>query len=122
MFPDYYGSPFIFKESSLASSMEYYYSVSGLLLNLAIWSLAIFAISWLVTRMLVMWGNPTIGKVIYKGVIIILILFSSLIIAIHSILIGRGFQKGLNYWYMEMDKEAKSYGLKCEGKLSIFHK
>ena len=29
MFPTYYGSPFVFKDKSLGSSMEYYYSISG---------------------------------------------------------------------------------------------
>ena len=31
MFPIYYGCPFVFMKKSLGSSMEYYYSISGLL-------------------------------------------------------------------------------------------
>ena len=37
-FSIYYGSPFLFKKSSLGSSMEYFYSISGLLLNVLVWS------------------------------------------------------------------------------------
>ena len=37
LLPTYYASPFIFKQNSLASSMEYFYSISGLALNSIIW-------------------------------------------------------------------------------------
>ncbi len=39
----YYGSPFIYKLES-GSSLEYFYSISGLLLNLGLWSSIIYLI------------------------------------------------------------------------------
>src|SRR5690554_1694177 len=44
MTPEYFGSPFIFKQKSLGSSLTYFYSVSGLLLNIAIWCVPILLI------------------------------------------------------------------------------
>ena len=39
MFPTYYGSPFAFKQKSLGSSMEYFYSIAGLILNVFVFFL-----------------------------------------------------------------------------------
>jgi hypothetical protein len=116
MFPIYYGSPFVFKEKSLGSSMEYFYSVSGLLLNVAVWSVIIALLRLVVLKILDLKSkNRTIIK-IYKGIVVTLVVFSTLNIGISYIGIGQGFKKGLNYWYMELDKEAKDWGMKCEGE------
>jgi len=109
MFPEYYGSPFVFKQESLASSMEYYYSISGLILNIGIWSILIYFINIITLKLIKKTGENRIPKMIYKGVIILLIGFSTLNIVIDSGMTGLGFQKGLNYWYMDLDKEAKDF-------------
>lgn len=116
MFPIYYGSPFVFKEKSLGSSMEYFYSVSGLLLNVAVWSVIIALLRFVVLKILDLKSkNRTIIK-IYKGIVVTLVVFSTLNIGISYIGIGQGFKKGLNYWNMDLDKEAKDWGMKCEGE------
>ena len=53
---------------------------------------------------------------IYQGVVGALILFTTMNIAMDSVMMGRGFKKGLNYWYMDLDKEAKDWGMECEGE------
>ena len=56
---------------------------------------------------------------IRNWIIVVLICYSSLNIYIESIMVGSGFEKGLNYWYINMDEEAENWGLKCEGELMI---
>jgi hypothetical protein len=115
MFPTYYGSPFVFKEKSLGSSMEYFYSISGILLNVAIWSVIIALLRLAILKTLDLKSKSRILTQIYKGTVIVLVVFSALNIGISYIGIGQGFKKGLNYWYMNLDKEAKDWGMECEG-------
>jgi hypothetical protein len=41
---------------------------------------------------------------------------------IDYVTLGPGFKEVLNYWYMDFDKEAKDWGMDCEGKLGISQK
>ncbi len=116
IFPTYYGSPFIFKEKSLGSSMEYYYSISGMVLNILIWSLILFFINYVIQKFI---SNKTV-KILYSIFIGILILFSSLIIAGESQMIGRGFNKYANYWYWNVDKDAKNWEVTRNSEIIFF--
>jgi len=120
MFPIYYGCPFVFKEKSLGSSMEYYYSISGLLMNVAIWSILLFFIRFFILQLIEKFFKKRVVIIIYKSVIGMMILFTTLNILIDSSMIGHGFKKGFNYWYMNVDNEAKAWGMKCDGELVIF--
>lgn len=122
MFPIYYGSPFVFKEKSLGSSMQYFYSIWGLVLNVAFWSILVLLSRWVINRVIEKTGNKKIIKIIYKGVAGLMIVFTTLNIAIDWVMLGGGFEKGFNYWYMDLDKEAKDWGMKCKGELIVFTK
>jgi len=122
MFATYYGCPFVFKEKSLGSSMEYFYSISGLLLNVATWSVLLIFVRYAILKLIVKIGDNKMIKIIYKGIIVILIVFTTLNILVDSFMIGHGFKKGSNYWYMDLNKEAKDWGIKCKGELIIFKK
>ncbi|ARN71174.1 hypothetical protein BST91_05675 [Nonlabens tegetincola] len=116
VFPTYFGSPFIFKKTSLGSSMEFFYSVSGLIVNIIIWSILITWINRLALRLIQKSRLKFIFYSIYKTVVVLLLLFSILNIIIDSSLMGNGFQKGLNYWYIDLDKEAEDWEMNCDGK------
>lgn len=122
MFPIYYGSPFVFKQKSLGSSMEYFYSISGLLLNVAVWSLLIYFIKLLTLKLIKKTVNNKILMTVYKGVTVLLIMFSTINILIDSMTAGKGFKEGLNYWYMDFDKEVKDWEMECSGTLTILKK
>ena len=122
MFPIYYGCPFVFMVKSLGSSMEYYYSITGLLLNVVSWSILLIFFRFAILKIIVKSGDNKMIQTIYSGVIVILIVFTTLNILADSITIGHGFKKGLNYWYMDLNKEAKDWGMKCNGDLIIFKK
>jgi hypothetical protein len=122
MFPTYYGSPFVFKQESLGSSMEYFYSISGLAINILAWSFVLFCIDKAIQTLIVKISNPGLIRISYRIVIGLLIAFTTLNIAIDSVMIGRGFGKELNYWYWNMDKEAKAWGMTCNGEIITFKK
>ncbi len=116
MFPKYYGSPFIFKQKSLASSMEYYYSIFGVISNMLIWSMMLIILRLGVLKLIKFYNDSKIVKTLYKIIVGFLIVFSSLNISMNYVMLARGFDKNLNYWYMDLDKKADSYGMDCEGK------
>lgn len=116
MFPTHYGSPFIFKEKSLASSMEYFYSISGIVLNILIWSLILFLIDFIIQKFI---KNKT-TKILYSFFIGVLILLSSLIIFGESQMIGKGFSKNTNYWYWNVDKDAQNWGVTRTSEIIFF--
>jgi hypothetical protein len=122
VFPTYYGSPFIFKQKSLASSMEFFYSISGLVLNTLVWSIFFFLIDKFIKNIIEKISNPKLINIIYKIIIGLMIVFATLNIAIDSIMIGQGFEKGLNYWYWNVDEEAKAWGMICKRKNILFEK
>ncbi len=122
MFPTFFGSPFVFKKESLGSSMEFYYSISGLILNVLTWSLVLFVIDMTVKPLIQGFRKKKLVSISYKVIIGAMIAFTTLNIAVDSVMIGRGFEEGLNYWYLNMDKDAKDWGMNCKGKLIIFKK
>ena len=119
MFPIYYGSPFVFKQKSLGSSMEYYYSISGVLLNVVIWSSVILIIRYGINKLIKRTSNNKIVIITYKISLGLLIMFSLLNISITYLGMGRGFNKNLNYWYWNFNNEAKDWGMTCEGEWKV---
>ena len=121
-FPTYYGSPFVFKQTSMASSMEYFYSISGLLLNVLAWGLFLFIMNKAIQFAICKLNNIKWFSLLYKIVIGFMIAFTTLIVAFECTMIGRGFGKDLNYWYWDMDKEAQAWGMTCTGEIILFRK
>ena len=122
MFPKYYGSPFVFKQKSIAFSMEYYYSISGLIGNILVWSTLLFLINMAIKTIIEKLNKPKWMIVSYRIIIGLMIAFTTLNIAMDSLTIGKGFTSGLNYWYWNMDKEAKEWGMSCKGEVKTFRK
>ena len=57
-----------------------------------------------------------ITKIIYHIFVGLLLAFTFLNLFTTYIGIGRGFDKELNYWYWNLDKEASDWGMVCEGE------
>lgn len=120
MFPKFYGSPFIFVETSIASSMEYYYGVLGIILNTLVWSLLLLIINRLILKHTDKIKDFKIVKWFRFLIISFLLLFSTLNILISYELAGSGFDKNLNYWNLNMEEDAKKWKMNCEGEFKIF--
>lgn len=97
--------------------MTYFYSVSGLLLNVIVWSIPVIAIRLLILYFIRKAKNQKLGANIYKAIVILMLVFSTLNIALNYMMMGNGFYEGANYWYMDLDKEVQDWGVECEGKL-----
>jgi hypothetical protein len=118
MFPIYYGSPFVFKQKSLATSMEYFYSISGLVLNVFVWSIFLFFIDKFFQNIFSKILETKWVQRIYKLTIAVLIAYSTISIFLEYMMLGNGFDKNRNYWYWDIDKEAKYQGIIiCKGEL-----
>jgi hypothetical protein len=118
MMPTYWASPFVYKQESLGSSLERYYSISGLFLNVIVWSIFLFVIDAVIRRINLKKSIMSI----YMSIIVLLIVFTSLNVLWDYNLVGDGFNKSLNYWYWDIDKEAEDWGGKYEGSFTTFIK
>jgi hypothetical protein len=119
MFPTFFGSPFVFKKESLGSSMEYFYSISGIIVNVLTWSVALLIVHSTINRLIQKFRIKRLINISYKIAIGIMMAFTTLSLTVDYIGIGRGFNKGLNYWYWNMDKEAEDWGMNCTGELIV---
>jgi hypothetical protein len=122
MFPIYYGSPVVFKQKSLGSSMEYFYSIPGVIINVLIWSFLLYFFDKFIQALIRKISKPKLIRIPYKLIIGLMIVFTTLNIVIDSAMLGGGFGKGLNYWFWDMEKEAKDWGMTCKGEIVILKK
>jgi len=119
MLPNYYGHPFIFKHNSSATSLEYQFSLVGIILNTAFWSILIMILRLLVLRLIKLSNHNKILLNIYKvskglvSLFTIFILFSTILIEMDSDINNIDF-----YW--SIDKEALEWGCAYQAKLMIF--
>lgn len=120
MFPTYYGSPFVFKKTSLGSSMQFFYSIYGIILNLFIWYILVYCFNLIANKIIEAMHYNILSIIIYKILIIFFLIFSFLSILIAWLEIGNGFDKNFNYWYWNLNKEANDWGMVCDGKWRFF--
>jgi hypothetical protein len=116
MFPTYYGSPFVFKMTSLGSSMEYYYSIFGLLLNMITWSMLLVLIRYGILKLIEVSSYKKTINVSYKVITGLLLVFTMLNIFIAYAGTDLHFDENSNYWYWNLDKEAQNWGMICDGE------
>ncbi|BCY28774.1 hypothetical protein [Flavobacterium okayamense] len=114
MFPDYYGNPFIFKQESLGSSLEYYFSLTGIILNTLFWTIILIGLRLIILKIIKISNNNKFIIYSYRLITLVLILFTILNIYISYLEMGMSFNQIELYW--DMNKEAQVYGLICEGE------
>jgi hypothetical protein len=119
-FPTYYGSPFIFKQSSLGSSMEYFFNITGILLNMLVWSVLLFILRFGYQVVLELARYNVYLRISYYVVVSSLVVFTLLNLFMMSIDMGGDFDPDMNYWYWNVDKDMKDYGMECRGTLGFF--
>ena len=116
MVPEFYGSPLVFKQTSLGSSLTYYFSVSGLLINLSMWTVVVAAIRKLILKFINGRPKNTWLKRLYKGLIIVLLGFTTLHLLFDIITLGNGFEKRGNYWHIDIEDPNSE----CESEWKFF--
>lgn len=116
----YVGSPFIFKKSSLGASLEYCYSIGGILVNTLIWSMLVAGLHIASLKMINRRENNRVLKRSYSIIVGILIAFALLNVSWSFYTACTGFDKSGNYWVSDMDQVAKDYNAECKGELKFF--
>ncbi|MBB3696808.1 hypothetical protein KMW28_22800 [Flammeovirga yaeyamensis] len=106
IFPDFYASPFIYKSTSLATSMAYDYYILGLLGNTLVWGFFFFSIHQLIVHFI---GKRKTLIKLYKLVLASLYIF---------LLIGNILEIQVSIqrieWSIDIEEEAKLWGNVCE--------
>jgi len=121
-FPTYYGSTFIFKQSSLGSSMEYFFSITGILLNMVVWSVVLFVLRFGYQVVLELARYNVYLRISYYVLVAFLVVFTLLNLFMLTIEKGTGFGADMNYWYWNVDKDSQDYGMECEGTWGFFRR
>ena len=120
MLPEYFASPFVFKRTSLGSSMEFFYSIIGVFANWFCWTIALFLIQFLYVKLLSSFQYSIIFKRINRILLVIAITFSILSIAFSMLELRRGFDVHSSYWHFDIEQEAKDWGGVCKSKMILF--
>ncbi len=120
MLPDYFASPFVFKRTSLGTSMEFFYSVFGVVANWFCWTIALYLILFLYSKLMKSFEDLPVLKWINRLIRMISLTFSLLSISISTLEIGRGFDSHSNNWYFDIEQEAKDWGCVCKSKMILF--
>jgi hypothetical protein len=111
-FPVYFGSPFIFKSSSLATSLAYDYYLTGFVADWIVWCLILVIINFAFD--FIKRTKQRFVLIFYKLIVGLLLIYSVLsIISVFSI----GDNK-LNF-SIDLKKEAKTWGMDCKGKFKL---
>ena len=113
MFPRYFASPFVFKSTSLATSLAYDYYFFGLLGNLMIWGGLIFVFDFLIMKVLNRISIESL-YVIYKIVIGSFLTLSSISIFLEISVSSQSIS-----WNANLMEEAKAWGMICKGEIVI---
>lgn len=102
LFPNFYGNPFIFKMDFMGSSLEYIYSIVGLLYNYIFWVSIIILLRLAVRKIFRLQDKDNLFRIIYKAIIGAWLIFTFVIILLVPIEI-RGFE-----WYIDFDEFTKN--------------
>ncbi|MDP8079995.1 hypothetical protein [Phocoenobacter skyensis] len=106
--PTYWANPIVYKKQGV-TSLENYYSVYGVIVNVLIWSVILFFIDKVVKQV----KYPSI---FYKIGVIFLLVLASVFILVNGCFVGDGFSTEQNYWHWNIDQEAKDWG----GEYGVF--
>jgi hypothetical protein len=120
--PTFYGSPFVFKQKSLGSSLTYYYSIFGLVLNILVWSVLILSINKGILYVQKISGPSPWVRKSYTVLVGFMLVFTTVNVVLDSIMLGPGFGKGLNDWHWDINQEAAENGTTCIGEWISFDK
>jgi hypothetical protein len=116
LFPHCYGSPFIYMRNNLGSSLEYYYSITGLFFDVITWSLLLLGLHFGIDRLIKWTPNQKLARVFYYSFVDVFVFFSALTIYMAVTSIGSGFDENSNYWFFDIDLDAQVLGVKCKAE------
>lgn len=114
VFPAYTASPFIYRSTSLATSMAHDYYIAGFIADLLIWTFVLLAFRKLYLKYFDRKGKPC--RYVYTGVKYLLLVISLLIILLEMQIEGQSFD-----WTANLDQEAENWGMNCSPSFTFEH-
>ena len=121
IYPSFYGMPFIYKQKSLGSSMEFYYCISGVFMNVLMCFFLLQVIWQAFVRMVERNLDEAVGRRVCQFVASAVLFLSTLEILTVYLGIGDGFAPMLNYWYWDIDQFAKDSDIHYRARGYLFH-
>ena len=118
--PSYYASPFVFKRTSLASSMEFFYSLSGIIYNTLVWAICLGLIDLIILRLIKTMKEKQVFERVYFILKLGPFLVALFFILLSLLELGKGFDSNSNYWSFNLEQDAKNWGATCNQKWVIF--
>lgn len=107
VFPVYYASPFIYKSSSLATSMAYNYYLAGGVADLLIWLMIVLFVRAIIHRLIHALAMQSVLK-IYTAMKMLLIAACLFVFYLEATTAGHTLQ-----WSANLEEEASAWGMSC---------
>ncbi len=114
VFPVFTASPFIYRSTSLATSMAHDYYLAGLLADVLVWSMLLLILRHLTFKFID--RNGKFFKTVYAVMKYLFIVFSLLISLLELQVEGQCLR-----WSAKLDKEALDWGMACSPSFTFEH-
>lgn len=111
VFPKFFDSPFIFKSTSLATSLAYDYYTLGMIGNCLVWGGFFVTLNYFIIGALKKIDKSFL-KVIYQWIIGILLVLTVMSIYLEISVCSQSIS-----WEANLNKEAKYWGMTCKGEI-----
>lgn len=113
MFPTFYGCPFIYKSTSLATSLAFDFYFWRTLANLIIWMLILLLLRLILHKTILKHENKLV-KYSYSAFKLIVTIYFLLMITIALKFEGYSLKSDIDF-----EKETKAWGMTCDGHLGL---
>lgn len=114
VFPVYTASPFIYRSTSLATSMAHDYYLMGLLADVLLWSMLLLIMRHLTFKFIDRSDN--FFKTVYSAMKYLFLVFSILIILLELQVEGQSLK-----WSANLNNEANDWGMVCSPAFTFDH-
>jgi hypothetical protein len=111
MFPTFFGTPFIYKSSSLASSLEYDFYFVGIVADLLLWSFIVFLLRLVLVKIVSRLDNKWL-KWTYQ-----ILKYSLTVLCLAWTILSVYVYYGAFSFQADMDAQSKIWGMACSGQL-----
>lgn len=115
VFPIFYASPFIYKSTSLSTSLAYDFYFVGFIASFLTWYLLLFAVRLMFIKTILKSGNKIVHYS-YNTIKYLVIAYSVFSIVLLMTIGGNTIKSHIN-----IDNEASEWGMKCKGEFYILN-
>jgi len=115
MFPVFSGNPFVYKATSLGTSLAWTYYLSGMIYCWIFWIVVVTGIKYFIDKMIKDKSNQKLIWARRIGVIL------SIVVSILSLYLMISNSGSDMEWFIDLEKEASDWGMVCEPTFQFFN-